>query len=113
MVASKIIRSYWDQPASEPPIGTEANLENPAIHNDGPLALLVVCIIFTVAAAASRMYSRLFSVKHLRVEDCMLLAFFGVNENNYFFANQAHDNRSRLPCSCEYQIYFSVQVVLS
>jgi hypothetical protein len=81
MVAPEIVQSYLHSPASRPPDGTVANLEHPAKHNNGPLCLLVVCIVLTVVAASARIYSRLFVVMNLRLEEYMLLAFASIDIN--------------------------------
>lgn len=69
-MASDMIQSYLHSPASIPPDGTVANLENPPKHNTGPLVLLVLCLVLTVVFGVGRAYSRIFVVKNLRVEDC-------------------------------------------
>lgn len=78
-MASEAIQGYLDGPASPPPNGTVANLENPPKHNTGPLVLLVFCLLLAVLASLGRAYSRIFVVKRLRVEDCMRVAFPGVS----------------------------------
>lgn len=66
----EMIQSYLHSPATIPPDGTAANLENPPKHNTGPLVLLVFCLILTVVFGGARAYSRIFVVKNLRLEDC-------------------------------------------
>lgn len=69
-MASETIQSYLHGPASLPPDGTVANLDNPDKHNRGPLVLLVFCLDLTVVFGVARAYSRIFVLKNLRVEDC-------------------------------------------
>ena len=89
-MASEMVQIYLNSPASIPPEGTVANLDNPTKHNAGSLALLVLCLLLTMVVGVGRAYSRIFVVKNLRVEDCTLAARIPQRRYQDMFANRAH-----------------------
>ncbi|KAI0509535.1 hypothetical protein F5B22DRAFT_648961 [Xylaria bambusicola] len=64
-------------PALIPPDGVEPNLENPSNNNALAIAVSVVGLTLVVISGIGRIYSRVFVVKKLKVEDYLGLAAFG------------------------------------
>lgn len=56
--------------ALTPPVGQISNFDDPPNHNTEALAVAVICISLAMMAGLLRVYSRLFVVKKVHLEDC-------------------------------------------
>lgn len=60
-------------PARAPPPGVVPNFDNPPNRTPEAIAVIVVCLFFSTAAVLGRIYSRVFILKKVRLEDCTCL----------------------------------------
>jgi hypothetical protein len=79
-------------PALRPPNGTDANFENPSTGNEGTIAILTICLFITLVLGALRLYSRVFIIHILRLEDYLgflaFLPFWGLAAIAFFIVDQ-------------------------
>lgn len=57
-------------PALQPPEGVEPDFTKPGNRNAVAIAVYVICLTLVTFSAIARIYSRIFIVKQLRLEDC-------------------------------------------
>ncbi|KAI1461803.1 hypothetical protein F4805DRAFT_245270 [Annulohypoxylon moriforme] len=67
-----------NSPALNPPDGVKPNFTNPPNHSDLGLAVIVLCLVLATSTFLMRMYSRIFVMKTMHVEDYLGLVAFGL-----------------------------------
>lgn len=62
----------WDTPVRSPPEGVTSNLINPSSIAGHATACNIVCAVVVIILVVLRMYTRIFVVKSVGCDDCML-----------------------------------------
>jgi hypothetical protein len=60
-------------PAMIPPKGAVINFQNPPNHNRAALAVAIVSLLLVTVGVLCRIYSRVFIIKKVHLEDCTYL----------------------------------------
>ncbi|GAW26144.1 putative integral membrane protein [Rosellinia necatrix] len=68
------VEIFNNLPSLPAPEGVEPDYDHPRARNDVTIAVTVVGLAFTTVLFALRVYSRLFIVKKVRLEDCECLS---------------------------------------
>ncbi|KAI0010007.1 hypothetical protein F4779DRAFT_579574 [Xylariaceae sp. FL0662B] len=100
--------TIFNGPALEPPGDIVPELDNPPHNNDLAIAVTILCLSISVILVLIRVYSRVFVMKHVRVEDFVGLAAFGnyaaymycvfrFLRNTGFFVHQWNVRLKKLP----------------
>ncbi|KAI1770226.1 hypothetical protein F4818DRAFT_433856 [Hypoxylon cercidicola] len=67
-----------NSPALSPPAGVVPNFSDPPNFNAGCYAITSVCLVISTICVLTRLYTKFFLIKRLRIEDYLLIAAYGI-----------------------------------
>jgi hypothetical protein len=70
------IEQFLDGPALKPPPGVVSNFSDAPNRTALCVGITITCIVLVTLGAIIRLYTRIFCMKKMRLEDCMCVTIF-------------------------------------
>lgn len=67
---AELLEARLNGPAMAPPAGLYSNFKDPSNMNDYIIMTLVFCMTFSTVSVLVRMYTKLFLIRKVLLEDC-------------------------------------------